>query len=370
MQKYVCQNCFSDIEIRKFIQGEAKAKVCSFCGNTPAAQLRTVLDYIERCFRRSPHESEPNIYEGSGKALQSSLECFYQFWAGTNPEVLDILAKELTEYSGAAYLNLAGGTQKLSKLWDKFCYQVKHECRFVFYHQKLSKSHEYPWMILDEIGKYAHEFKMLKRLAPKAIFFRAHQSRHPIEHSAVRLGPPPPKLASQSRMSPAGIPMFYGAESIRTAQSEIMEVDKGSLMTFGKFETVRELQILDLSSDCELPSLFHPTRARMRPYAAFMNQFSNAVSLPLNMPNIEYVPTQIIAEYFRHIFKSKDGGKLDGILYKSSKAKGNCITLFCQNAECTIDPEDEFGVLCFLGAFQRFIARDVEKLRHRKERLR
>ena len=61
-----------------------------------------------------------------------------------------------------------------------------------------------------------------------------------------------------------------------------------------------------------------------------MKKFAEDIARPIDdFPNIEYIPTQIVTEYFRHVFLTKDNKKLDGIVYSSAKnPTGKCVALF------------------------------------------
>ena len=51
--------------------------------------------------------------------------------------------------------------------------------------------------------------------------------------------------------------------------------------------------------------------------------------------HIEYVPTQIVTEYFRHVFRTSIGEQVKGILYRSSRnGEGTCCVLFFGNENC------------------------------------
>jgi hypothetical protein len=50
--------------------------------------------------------------------------------------------------------------------------------------------------------------------------------------------------------------------------------------------------------------------------------------------NIEYVPTQILGEYFRYVLPDIGMGSIDGILYPSSQNEGKCCVLFMDNDMC------------------------------------
>ena len=48
--------------------------------------------------------------------------------------------------------------------------------------------------------------------------------------------------------------------------------------------------------------------------------------------HVEYVPTQILTEYFKYIFYQLTNNQIEGIVYKSSKSeKGKCVVFFMDN---------------------------------------
>jgi len=52
---------------------------------------------------------------------------------------------------------------------------------------------------------------------------------------------------------------------------------------------------------------------------------------------IEYVPTQIVTEYFRHRFRLQENRRLDGILYRSSRStNGIACVLFIDQFACGV----------------------------------
>ena len=54
-----------------------------------------------------------------------------------------------------------------------------------------------------------------------------------------------------------------------------------------------------------------------------------------NMEHLEYVPTQVITEWFRHVFRTSEGEQIDGIVYPSARKSGGvCCALFVSNTEC------------------------------------
>ena len=74
--------------------------------------------------------------------------------------------------------------------------------------------------------------------------------------------------------------------------------------------------------------------------------------------HIEYVPTQIVTEYFRRIFRV-EGRRLDGIIYESSRVVGrNAFVLFCENSQCIDgEPTGEESEMLKLVAVTHFRAK-------------
>jgi hypothetical protein len=56
--------------------------------------------------------------------------------------------------------------------------------------------------------------------------------------------------------------------------------------------------------------------------------------------HIDYVPTQVVTEYFRHVFKDGDGQPVKGILYPSARQDGGvCCVLFFEADQCGGKPD-------------------------------
>jgi hypothetical protein len=165
--------------------------------------------------------------------------------------------------------------------------------------------------------------------------------------------PPKEKATQPNRMSPAGIPMFYGASDFGTAQLET--VDFGSLghgNVYGmEFQTVRETNVLDLTKGFSDRFFASGTKAgkEIYPYyedEGFLKEFARDVSIPIvhdGRQHIEYVPTQVFTEYVRYLMKTEDGAPIQGIKYTSSKTGKPCFVIFATQAQCLdsdTPPED------------------------------
>ncbi len=178
--------------------------------------------------------------------------------------------------------------------------------------------------------------------------------------TAKALGTPPVERARLSnRMSPNGIPMFYGAFDAETAVTETTTAGwpDGCDLTLGAFVTSREFNIVDLTQLAPIPSLFDEGARDVRPSLIFLHRFAAEVSKPVDREereHLEYVPTQIVTEYFRHAFESEHDVEADGIVYASATTEGGrCIVLFVENEDCVdgSDDSEAHGALALASAY-------------------
>ena len=127
-------------------------------------------------------------------------------------------------------------------------------------------------------------------------------------------------------MSPAGIPMFYAGDEADTALEET--ASEPGRFAVGRFETIRDAMVLDLTAIPELPSLFEPISEDAgtppRRILKFLRFIASQISRPIERDDrvhIEYVPTQVITEFVRSR-RLPDGRLVDGIKYRSSVRPG------------------------------------------------
>jgi hypothetical protein len=142
-------------------------------------------------------------------------------------------------------------------------------------------------------------------------------------------------------MSPAGIPMFYGSLDPETALEETInasDIGVGKIASIGTFNVIRQLEVLDLTQNHEIPSIFDTNRSYLRSSLIFLRNFEEEISKPIEKDgaeHIEYVSTQVFTEYNKHLYRDQSGNSLDGILYRSSKHEGGiCCVLFIENEHC------------------------------------
>lgn len=154
-------------------------------------------------------------------------------------------------------------------------------------------------------------------------FYRARvfQSHDKLEEALKRpdkeIGPPPPFAATNGRMNPHGIAVFYGALDLAIAVAEVRP-PVGSKVVVGRFDLIRMVRLLDLEALKSVNvegSVFDPQYIGRLERAKFLNWLSDAITQPV-MPNDEpfgYLATQAIADFLA----TAADPALDGILYPS-----------------------------------------------------
>jgi hypothetical protein len=134
---------------------------------------------------------------------------------------------------------------------------------------------------------------------------------------------PRENMAMEGRANPKGIPYLYLSTDRVTAVAE-SRAGRKEAISVGIFEVNRDLWIVDcsISSTQSLNFYFKEPSPKKRTMAVW-NDIDHAFSQPIKRSDdaAHYVPTQILAELFRH-------KGFDGILFSSSLANGRNLVLF------------------------------------------
>lgn len=343
--KHICPDCVGDYALKEFIQRNAQTSDCDYCGEIYAedrcAEADTVIEHVAGSISyefEDPVHSVGYCSAEGGYLLPTmdSAELLSQFDLGEFTEdaenSLDGLWVEKDPYGDRPW-------EYLLSSWGSFSHHVKHSQRF-FFHRAPSSTAPYlddtpNSSILDQVAEVAAESGMIKKISAGSVFYRARQHEaSDTPSTASELGTPPAEFAvSSNRMSPAGIPMFYAAMDQTTARAETESSSPTKRkMTIGAFAPSVELTILDLAKVPGVPSLFDEDRRHLRAGLKFIRGFADDLALPITRDgreHIDYVPTQLVSEYFRTVFKLSNGQHLDGLSYRSAKNPGGvCLCLF------------------------------------------
>ena len=125
---------------------------------------------------------------------------------------------------------------------------------------------------------------------------------------------PQPYMAKEGRVNPKGIPCLYLATDRDTAIAEVRPW-VGSLISVAQFKITRDLRIVDCTHENPRAGVY---KDELSPAIGVVwTHIDWAFSQPVTPDDssTDYVPTQIIAEYFK-------GKALDGIAYRSGLGNG------------------------------------------------
>ncbi len=383
----VCPDCFDDDVLSSFVREHADAFECDYCGNTSqdngedpgpiAAPFNAVMEVIaEGLFKEWNYADDEGIpYESAeGGYLAETVDRWdlvYDWVPVSNEKLQRDIAKRLPDQQFCERdFGSLGPAQSMAVDWESFCHVVKHRNRFVFIRPQSrmtasppeqtneaepgvldsfgpSELELAPEEILDTIGHIVESASLVRRVPAGTIFKRARvHSRKRMYRSAETLGTPPEnKVRYPNRMSPSGIAMFYGALDGYTAVAETKtrRLTPEEIVTVAEFVSTKDFSAIDFSNLPRVPSLFSNSSRRERGAISFLHDFVQELSKPIrrnSREHTEYVPTQVVTEYFRYAFRPSSGEPVRGIYYPSSRVpNGVACVLFFDREACGVAPE-------------------------------
>lgn len=370
--KYVCASHFEDIYLQKYINENSIKEKCSYCGKrTNVIDLRDFIEYV--CSELTSHYNNPDneglylsgsFYDNDDEEIPGfkRVGCYIAPSYVENYESTKEMLSDLDLWTDDDNLNsdiedcflrdewiqenalCMTECQELSLSWELFAQMVKYEQRFTFF-KKTEFIRESPsgdnglFDILTELGTKMTSLGLIKEIEVNSILYRCRFiDDTEIVDSFDKITSAPNDKAKQSRMSPAGVSMFYGNFDKSTAIAESSPDGKtiDGRYVVGKFRLIKPLKVLDLTS---LPQ-YSFWMSGDKEGIAFLRSFNNEITKSIirdDRIHIEYVPSQVFTEYLRYIYKY-DKENIDGIIYKSSlkDSKDNNIVLFynqCKSSE-------------------------------------
>lgn len=325
--RLICPGCVGDDCLKAIVaRAAADGQKCSFCGTTPAAEFDAFMEAfmvgVNNLFEQADNAGMP--WEGGYVfTTYNWYELPDEFgWvtAGDHADkVLEEISDRLAEKSYASrwWLQSEPG-EAYSTAWKDFKEQIMHRTRFVFWATKVDTD-QYKGAgdmtvagILQDIGALLVTFDLITTLPRGTLIRRARGHTQPTDSQdwrAANLGTNLPNHSTNStRMSPAGIPLFYGADDTDTALAEVAPADPREFFTVGQFATTAPMTVIDLTYVPAVPSIFDPELGRWQGQLSFLNDLVEELRQPVApvRSNLDYVPTQVFCEYFLRTFKIED----------------------------------------------------------------
>lgn len=370
---HICTECLEDEDLRAFMEAIADddAEGCSFCGaegdDVVACRFTELMKHIEECIHRDYDLAANNLgwngQEGGWQGAEHwdtpdllSDQIGIGFPRDSDGSLLRAMCRYLG-YHDWCVQNPYGESplERMQFDWKEFTEVALHHTRFFLgQHQRkrsrfLYEERSNPVPFLQQVGRCAERLGLVSTLPAGSVLYRVRFEKDGQSYtSAADLGPPPRDGAFVSnRMSPPGIVMFYVAMDQTTAMAET--ADKAGRYSIGEFRTLKDLTVLDLTKVPEPPGAFAvepDSREWSRHDAYFFRNFVRDLTKPIQRDNrihLEYVPTQIVVEYFRRRFHiDYESRALDGVVYPSSRNAGGVASVFFCSRSFVRGVGDEF----------------------------
>lgn len=154
------------------------------------------------------------------------------------------------------------------------------------------------------------------------------QEPMPVAHPPERMKPRP-RRGTEGRANPKGIPYLYLADDRDTAMAEVRPW-VGASVSVAQFRVARDLRVLHVATEQKTKGrgIWISFEGRVEPSPpereeAVWRAIDTAFAQPIERgdDSADYVPTQVIAEWFRH-------RGFDGIVYRSGLGPGRNVALF------------------------------------------
>ncbi len=354
--KDICPDCLEDPALKALAEENLDADVCSYCGRSGdaiACDTDVIMTRIGDGFR-AEYTDPANVlfYDSREGGYQGDVyDTDDLIWKLDGPIGDDGFVEDVVNAFGATAWTdrepmIVPRDQSLMFSWNKFAELVKYESRYLFLKRagdEYPGPHDVgPGEMLDAIGELVNQGGLIRELAAGNNIYRARPgSPGEFPENAQELGTAPRRNAFSNRMSPAGIALFYGALDAETAARESWTgpAPGNEQVTVGRFTNSEPLVVIDLAGLPDVPTLFEEAN-HMRATLKFLHAFSTRISEPVRTAPrsenevIEYVPSQIVSEYFRAAYEG-EGAPLAGILYRSAAHEGGiCCALFTPRERC------------------------------------
>jgi len=343
--KSVCDQCVEDEFLKSTIRANATEKKCDYCGRISdkniAAPVEVILEPIASTlfahFREPVHSGMPRN-DGEWLCENDIVET----WSVLDSIGLNCNEDLLTDiddsFGDRSWIKSPNGHwlgkhehEELKHSWARFDQTIKHKSRYFFLTTSTTDQDVYdedysPAVLLEKIGELAERLSLIKIIAQGTVLYRVRcsDSKSKYYSSFEELGPPPAEIAGAGRMNPPGISYFYLSFEQETALAEVMKGPPCNV-SIGKFSTREELLYLDLTELPPTPSDFDRSHSEEREGLLFLKEFVGAITKRVyqdGREHIDYLPSQVISEYFAQVFRAHGNQQLDGIAYHSVKRAG------------------------------------------------
>jgi hypothetical protein len=365
----VCEGCITDDFLRAQVVSDGQVATCSYCGKvSPTIELTAlaemVREVIEENFALTPDApsnpledmmAKEGEWERAGEPVLYVIADLTKVSTTIAEDIRSMLSdsvghdarKEGAEDpfdSDAQYEESPPDDMDLKDSWSYIRRDLATRSRFFSRHLETTLSEIFTE--IDGLATYDRRsvVQTLRPADPEQRLFRARIAlsqedvQRILSNPVDQLGPPAPRSARAGRMNAVGISVFYGAMEEETCIAEV-RAPVGSYVVLGRFDVLRPLRMLDFDALTRVfvaGSFFDPAFRHRRARASFLRHLERDISRPVlpGEEELEYLPTQVIAEFLAERVEPK----LDGVLFRSTQTGGVGRNAVLFNHAATIEP--------------------------------
>ncbi|WP_348812447.1 HEPN-associated N-terminal domain-containing protein [Flavobacterium maritimum] len=339
--KKVCVKHFEDKYIKKFIRQNYDDGFCDYCQkDLKVVELEDLMKFImsgisnfyEDAANFMGYNSQEGGYLGEIYTPDELIQEFVELEAEPFELIEDIVnsIEDIAWAKPDQYYDNEG--DEFMSQWRFFKNIVKHKSRFLF---SSGDDEEYKnvYKILNEVGRLIVSLNLIHKVPKGSKIYRCrqHDSKKIIREKKQMISPPIENAIYPNRFSPSGISMFYSAFDKETAILETVsrENKKSKYVTIAELELEEDRYVIDFCKLPNVPSIFGKIKNYYLIYLIhdLVRDFTKDIAKD-GKEHIEYVPTQVVTEFFRFSFNKNRKNKIDGIIYPSSKNKKNKTSVF------------------------------------------
>ena len=355
----VCDNCFGDRHLKNRIREKRKetgTARCDFHPRKKGVPIEDVSDIVAPVFEGFYDSGKRVLYEDENdRGIKISQEgkilsaCIEELCQTTEQEIvkalsklvqqskaLEIMGRHSEDYDDERkYVRYEKSGNTIALTWESFKKRIKREVRYL--DPGATETLKQIFFGFEEFKKAIKHLDSGKELYRCRLATNYRIAESYLTEPFVELSAPPHELSKHNRLSAKGISCFYGAFTEETAVAEVRPAIQ-SLIVSCQFKLRRPIKVIDLTVFREVKNYepFDKRYAVRHKLFRFLNEFLKELELPVSPEeaDLQYVPSQVVSEYFQHLMET-ESGKIEGIIfYSSQKKNGKNIALFNDASKC------------------------------------
>ena len=256
MSLVCCENCFHAPELKQAVRGEGTVGICPLCGSvgvhlfdssqSSLDRLSDIINVLVTAYIPYDASRHAGVAKEFVKSLPTHLKAvkrLFRLPVRHIRTVLEGVGQESKYLDGKVIPKFLNPEMDFSELsvfkdgnwkFDDFVFSLHHKKRF---HSGESIRNDNLNLLFSECSE---------KISAGAVFHRARVVLAEEALSPDAVGAPPANMAKDGRVSPAGIPVLYLADSENTALSEIRSRVTDHVF-LAQFMIEKDVNILDLT---------------------------------------------------------------------------------------------------------------------------